>query len=444
VEQIDLKYRAYGKGLPPRPIRLEIPGWAGDASKMENGSVPQPWHCNPFVEGSTYGIELVYPYVTECHVINDGGNVRIEWDFARERDAGVSGGEFVQFAPDHYGFNTSLDLQAPPGHVLRLEPHPRYFTDKTGTVPLAMIGNLQTEWWPKVFFVAFTAPPAGGRHIFRAGEPYAQIIVVPERASYRINPMTTEESQERLALESALSGAKHHIAGHTWRDHRGQSFNNAYKLLTRVFHTEGAEGVKQAIRDGLENLDAQLPPGMTTEQALATAREFHQAGRFAESRAICYQVLGRDPDNGGALHVLAASALSAGRPMLAVECLQKAVAAHPGSPHYLHDLGLAWLTSGRSEEALPILERAVPMLPGRADALANLAEALVLNDRANEALAIIQQALTIAPSNPVVLFRAGSVHEHAGRIEEAKSYFNRAIDLQPNFSEARSRLERLT
>ena len=65
-----LKYRTFGKGLPPRPIRLEIPGWAGDTSKMEDGSVPQPWHCNPFVEVSTYGLELIYPYDAECHVAN--------------------------------------------------------------------------------------------------------------------------------------------------------------------------------------------------------------------------------------------------------------------------------------------------------------------------------------------------------------------------------------
>ena len=99
MNHFPLKYRTAGKGLPPQPIRLDIPGWAGTAAKMEDGSAPQPWHCNPFVEGSTYGLELIYPYETECQVINDKGAVRIEWDYARERDSGASGNETLSPMP---------------------------------------------------------------------------------------------------------------------------------------------------------------------------------------------------------------------------------------------------------------------------------------------------------------------------------------------------------
>jgi hypothetical protein len=106
-----LHYRTAAKGIPPRPIRLEVPGWAGDAAKPVDGSVAQPWHCNPFVEGSTYGLELIYPFDTECQVINRDGVTQIEWDFARE-GGGVTGGEFVVFAPGYYLFNTMLSRNA--------------------------------------------------------------------------------------------------------------------------------------------------------------------------------------------------------------------------------------------------------------------------------------------------------------------------------------------
>jgi tetratricopeptide (TPR) repeat protein len=429
VNHFPLKYRTAGKGLPPQPIRLEIPGWAGTVAKMEVGSVPQPWHCNPFVEGSTYGLELLYPYETECHIINEGGAVRIEWDYARERDGGVSGNEFVQFAPNHYGFNTSLDLQAPPGYVLRLEPHPRYFTDRSGTTPCPIIGNLQTEWWPKVFFVAFSAPLAGQRHIFRRSEPYAQVIVVPQRVTYGVQPMTAEEADDRLALEARLSSAAGYIAEHTWTDHRGQPFNNKYKVLTRIFHTGGADAVRRAILSGVQELE--------------TARELHQAGRFAESRAICYELLNRDPVLGDALHLLAASAMQAQSPMLAVECLTKAVAAHPNSDRYWNDLGIAWLAAGRADEALSAFERASQLQPSRADVLANLAEALALVGRGGEAEAAIERACALAPASPVVCFRAAAIHQRAGRRERARHYYAQALAAQPNFAEARRRLEEL-
>jgi Flp pilus assembly protein TadD len=443
VDHIRLKYRTYGKGLPPRPIRLDIPGWAGDSSKMEDGSVPQPWHCNPFVEGSTYGIELVYPYETECQVINDGGAVRIEWDFARERDAGLSGGEFVRFAPKHYLFNTSLDLQAPPGHVLRLEPHPRFFTDETGTVPIPIIGNLQTEWWPKLFFVAFKAPLPGQRHIFRRGLPYAQIIVVPHRVAYAIERMTPEETAERGALEATLVGAQTYIAEHRWHDHTGQTFNDKYKLLSRIFHMHGAEAVKDAIRTGMQDMTDALPANVTADEALAKAREYHRASRFAESRAICYQLLNRDPANGEALHLLATSAMHARLPLLAVELLDKAVAAHPQSARYWHDLGAAWLSAGRAEEAVSALRRAAQLQPNRADVLSNLAQACALADDRQEAVAAIEQAVALAGPSPMVCFRAGFVYERCGRLDEARRWYEQAIQAKPEFAEARHRLKEL-
>lgn len=440
---IRLKYRTHGKALPPRPIRLEIPGWAGDASKMEDGSTPQPWHCNPFVEGVTYGLELLYPYDSECQVINDHGKVRIEWDFAREQAAGVTGREFVQFAPDHYGFNSSLDVQAPPGYVLRIEPHPRCSTDRSGTVPEAIIGNLQTEWWPKMFFVVFKAPLPRHRHIFRKGEGYAQIIVVPQRAAYEIEPMTADEAADRLALETTLTSASEHIAEHTWRDHLGQTFNNKYKVLTRIFHSGGVEAVREAICSGMTELTSLLPAEATVEDALAAAREQHRAGRSAEARAICYKLLEQDPNLGDALHLLAASALQAQSPLLAVECLQKAVAAHPSSDRYLNDLGLAWLAAGCAEEALRAFEQARQLRPDRADVVANLAEALASSGRLDQALAAVERAYAIAPANPIVCFRAGAIYERLGRVPDARRMYAEALEAQPNFTEARRCLERL-
>src|SRR5579884_928599 len=112
-EPLQIFYRTVHKALPPQSIRMQVPGWAGSPElKMVNGSEPQPWHCLPFVEASTYGLELVYQYETECHIVNDGGIARIEW--AAGKDAGQATGleEFAFVAPDPpllYSFGTSLD-----------------------------------------------------------------------------------------------------------------------------------------------------------------------------------------------------------------------------------------------------------------------------------------------------------------------------------------------
>ena len=71
MAKLEIKYRAEGKALPPRPIRVAIGDWGGSAErKKENGSEPEPWHCPAFVDGCTHGFELLYQYETECHVLN--------------------------------------------------------------------------------------------------------------------------------------------------------------------------------------------------------------------------------------------------------------------------------------------------------------------------------------------------------------------------------------
>jgi hypothetical protein len=346
-----LRYRMSAKGIAPRPIRIDVSGWAGIANRMEPGAVPQPWHCNPFVEGSTYGLELLYPMDQDCQVItDDSGTTHIEWDFAREGN-GVTGGELVVFAPGFYLLNTMLDLRAPAQHVLRTEPHPRFFTDTTGTVPVALIGHLQTEWWPKLFFVAFKSPPPGQRHIFRKGEPYAQLIVVPRRVGYDIQPMTGAEAEQRRQAEAHFVAAAQHIARNRWHDHTGQTFNDKYKVLARAFAKGGHDAVQETVKTAMAALNAALPPDATIEQSLQLGLENQKAGRFAEARAIYYHVLERDPENSDALNLLGVTAALCNLPMLAVELIERAVALRPDDRMYRANLARAWRLAGREDLA---------------------------------------------------------------------------------------------
>ena len=64
------------------------------------------------------------------------------------------------------------------GMAIRTEPHPRFYTDRTDTVPIA-VPALIRNWWPMMFFTVFKAPAEGRTHVFRRNEPFAQIIVIP-------------------------------------------------------------------------------------------------------------------------------------------------------------------------------------------------------------------------------------------------------------------------
>ena len=78
MDKLEIKYRTYYKGIPPKKIKLKIPGWSGDSKDYGDGAKPQPWHCVPFVEGSTYGLELIYPFETECVVTREDGKIKFQ------------------------------------------------------------------------------------------------------------------------------------------------------------------------------------------------------------------------------------------------------------------------------------------------------------------------------------------------------------------------------
>jgi hypothetical protein len=250
-----LRYRTGYNAPPPRRIRLEVPGWAGTSTAHGDGAHAQPWHCRPFVDGATYGLELVYPYRNECRVINDGGSLRFEGDLAAEMEGAGIPHPFGVFAHGHFGMATALDLLPPPGYALRLGPHPRYFTDPSGEVPLALPGHLQ-RFWPRQFFAVFRAPPDGASHVFRPGEPYAQLLLVPAAETYRVEPMEPEVAADRARQDWQVTLQAYFLSKRIWRSAAGHWFDDKYKRLLRVFRRGGVD----AVREHLQAVEDRMTP----------------------------------------------------------------------------------------------------------------------------------------------------------------------------------------
>jgi hypothetical protein len=260
MNEIVVKYRTWYRGSEPSPIKLSIPGWAGSDRNHSDGASAQPWHCPPFVEGSTYGHELIYPFKNECRVRRVNGEVLFEGDFSSEdwsldeNNQPLSGDKprkkdppLVSFAKGHYGMSSSLDMERPEGYVIRTEPHPRFYTDDTGTVPCMLAGHIQ-RWWSRIFFVVFKSPREGETHVFRPGEPYGQVLFVPQKSLVKFQKFTHEETMERDNRERRISNYGHNIATHVWRDEKGLQFDNKYKVLSSSYSKGGYEEVDGTIR----------------------------------------------------------------------------------------------------------------------------------------------------------------------------------------------------
>jgi hypothetical protein len=252
MEKIELKYRTWHKGIPPQPIKLQIPGWAGINRDHSSGAIPQPWHCVPFIDGSTYGLELLYPFETECHVYVKDEKLVFAGEWEKETLHAVPTPPFQAFAPGHFGFTSSLDIKAPPGYIIRVESHPRFYTDTTYTCPVVVPGHIQSEWWPKIFFIVFKAPMPGQTYIFRKNEPYGQIMVLPRRVSYEINEMTPAEIHERMRLEEKIIHYNKYFIKNKWVDHVGNTFDDKYRQLSSAYAKNGLQGIQDLLNAAIE------------------------------------------------------------------------------------------------------------------------------------------------------------------------------------------------
>ncbi len=214
---------------------MEMPGWGGLPHPRKDGSHEQAWHCTPFTEGAQYGIELFYPYENELRVTKKDGQVVLSGDFGSPPDEDLQWPPFRAFGENYYTYQLLLDLKVPPGWAVRAEPHPRFYTDTADTVPLAVPALLRTEWWPMISFVVFKAPPEGVEHIFRAGEPMMQFIVVPADPEFELAEMSGEEAAEREARSRRIHASRSTLgAESTWTSSTNTVFDGTYRYLLRA------------------------------------------------------------------------------------------------------------------------------------------------------------------------------------------------------------------
>ena len=447
MDKLTIKFATYSNALPPQRVKLEKPGWAGGTRKMVDGSEPEPWHCLPFIEGATYGLELLYPYETECHVVNDGGDVRFEFDYAREPGGILTGGEFITFFPKppskFYLFNTRLDVVAPPGHVLRTEPHPRAFTDETGTAPLAICGHVQSEWWTRKLFVVFKSPRPGERHVFRKGDPYVQILFVPQRPNYELERLTPEEEALRRRRENEVDAAKSQISTNLWKNPAGNEFGDYYKILARSFGRDGQSGVDSVVAEGMRRHQAGLPHDKSIAEALAQAGELLRQDKYNEAKAIYQHVLAREPGNPDALSHLGICAAVTGAPAVGLKLMAQAVQALPNAPTYRNNLGELLRMLGRFAEAEAEFRTSLKLNPRDAGIVSTLALTLAQQGRVAEGLEAAKASVAMAPKAPAPHYRLGLIHAQTRDFAQARAAYERALALDPAYAPAAEAMRQL-
>jgi hypothetical protein len=226
-----VKYRLFEPRLGPRRTKLEVPGWAGKREPRKDGSREYAWHCVPFSESARYGIELFYPFDNELHVTTRDGHLLLEGDFGPDPGTGLQWPPFRNFGDQFYTYQILLDVKVEEGLAMRIEPHPRFYTDQSDTAPIAVPALLRI-WWPMMNFAVFKSPAEGRTHIFRPGEPFAQIIVIPAESDFELVEMNEDEAAERELQSRRIHESRDTLSANTkWVSSTSTVFDGTYRHL---------------------------------------------------------------------------------------------------------------------------------------------------------------------------------------------------------------------
>jgi len=150
-----------------------------------------------------------------------------------------------------------------------------------------------------------------------------------------------------------------------------------------------------------------------------------------------------DPYSGGIRHELAIVLSQQGRARDAVQQLEAAVRLQPTEAEFHYKLALALNETGDTARVLAELEAAVKCDPRHARAWYNLGLARSGRNDDNGALEALARAEGADGTDPRIPYARATVLARLGQINEARSAARRALELNPNYSDAATLLQSL-
>ena len=144
---------------------------------------------------------------------------------------GVEPPPFRDFGTQYYTYQSVLDFKVDGEWAIKTEPHPRFYTDTSGTVPIAVPAQIR-HWWPMIYFLVFKSPEIGKTHIFRPGEPFVQITVVPANPTLDLVVMNEAEAAEREMQSRRIYASRQTLSAQTqWTSSTHTVFDGTYRRM---------------------------------------------------------------------------------------------------------------------------------------------------------------------------------------------------------------------
>jgi len=181
-------------------------------------------------------------------------------------------------------------------------------------------------------------------------------------------------------------------------------------------------------------------PSLRTSQALNAAFQNYSAGHLLEAERICHEILGDEPDQPHALHLLGVIAMQSGRHEIANDFFGKTLAVAPDFAEAHYNLGNLRKETGMPAKAAVSFGQALTISPEFAEAHNNLGLVLQEMGKLDKASVSYRQAATIKPDFAEAHMNLGNVLCETGSLDEAVACYRRALVIRPGYAAAHNNL----
>ena len=162
-----------------------------------------------------------------------------------------------------------------------------------------------------------------------------------------------------------------------------------------------------------------------------------QANQFEKGGDFVIQALEVDEQCGLAWHLLAICREKCGDYTNALRCFESALKLSPEDVDIAHDLGRLAHIMGMPEEAEKLFAHVLIRKPGFPDAANNLASSQRDQMRFEEAIETLRPVIYANPDNAMLWNTLGTVLAEQGEMEQAMTFLDQALTLDPEFAKAR-------
>ena len=160
------------------------------------------------------------------------------------------------------------------------------------------------------------------------------------------------------------------------------------------------------------------------------ARTALERGEYAAAETIGTRLVGAEPHNAAAWHVLGVARHKLGQLGPALEALNKAAAQDKRVARYQHDLANALLDDGKIDRAISAFRRALRIDETLAEAHNDLGAAYFQKGWHAEAEACFRKAIEHRPDHGIAYANLGAALRGQGRLSEGRRAYQRALLLK--------------